>query len=50
MMFTASRYFIGFCKAFQLEDWATTALTNKEQKDSQHFTVSLDNICLTRQS
>lgn len=50
MMFTASCYFIGFCKAFQLEDRATTALTNKEQNDSQRFTVFLDNICLNIQS
>lgn len=49
-MFTASCYFIGFSKAFQLEDRATAALTNKEQNYSQHFTVFLDNICLNIQS
>lgn len=37
-MFTASCYFIGFCKAFQLEDRAAIALAD-EQNDSPNFTV-----------
>lgn len=49
-MFTATFHFIGFCKAFQLEDRAATALTNTEQNDSQHLTGFLDNICLNIQS
>jgi len=50
MVFAASCDFMGFCKAFQLEDRATTALTNKEQNASQHFTVFFDNLCLNIQS